>query len=190
MSATTFQKQAFKILRTAFGSDLVRSEFGISTGATDVFADKKRYLPRLDIAVGPFNVTRERHKNARSIFDSASHPFVKTIIDIAARQSAGHFCGNANPRCLLAIEIEFSGSSKLIMGDFMNASMMGLVGLVIGPSNADYMQKIHEVSQYVRTLRSLEKAPQNLFTNVACLDADRFLSYFSRASAVTKSVSK
>ena len=37
-------------------------------------------------------------------------------------------CQNKNPRCLLSVEVEFSGSSKLIMGDFTNAGMMGHVG--------------------------------------------------------------
>ena len=174
MGAEKSQKKAYILLSGIFGEDLVHSEFSIGTDATDVFAGKKRYLPRLDLAVGPFNVSTQKDVNSRMIRAASDHPLIVRIIDIARQQSGGNFTANVNPRCLLAIEIEFSGSSKHILGDFTNASMMGFVGLVIGPSDEEYMNKIRRVSEYVRTLRVLEKTPSNLFTNVACMDVDEF----------------
>jgi hypothetical protein len=179
MSAVAFQKQAFDLLKRAFPPDRVSFEFSIGTAATDVFAGVKRYLPRLDLAVGPFNVSTQRDVNSRLIRAQRNHPLIQKIISHARRQNAGEFNENDNPRCLLAIEIEFSGSSKLILGDFTNASMMGLVGLVIGPSAGKYMQQIRRVAEYVLTLRRLEKAPEHLFTNVACMDENEFKSLFN-----------
>jgi hypothetical protein len=176
VGAEVLQKKAYTRLKKVFGADLVRSEFPIGTDATDIFAGKKRYLPRLDLAVGPFNVSAERDVNSGMIKASSHHPLIVNIIDIAQQQNGGVFNANSNPRCLLAIEIEFSGSSKHILGDFTNASMMGFAGLVIGPSEKKFMDKIHRVAEYVRTLRKLEKAPSDLFTNVACIDVDKFFS--------------
>jgi len=178
MSASVFQKQAFALLKQAFSKDDVSSEFSIGTGATDVFAGAKRYLPRLDLAVGPFNISTERDVNSRLIRAKRDHPLIQKVIIHAREQNAREFHENANPRCLLAIEIEFSGSPKLILGDFTNASMMGLVGLVIGPSSGHYMRQIRRVAEYVRTLRKLEKAPEHLFTNVACMDENEFKALF------------
>jgi len=167
------------LLEQVFSQGDVCSEFSIGTGATDVFAGAKRYLPRLDLAVGPFNVSTERDVNSRLIRAKRDHPLIKKIIFQARQQNAGEFHENANPRCLLAVEIEFSGSPKLILGDFTNASMMGLVGLVIGPSSGKYMKRILRVAEYVRTLRKLEKAPEHLFTNVACMDENEFKALFN-----------
>lgn len=178
MGASQFQKDAFALLSKTFGAALTRSEFSIATDATDIFSGAKRYLPRLDLAVGPFNVSTERIQNTQQIYAAANHRLAKRIVDLAAHQNGGRFIRNRNPRCLLAIEIEFSGSSKLIMGDFTNASMMGFVGLVVGPPDAGYMKKIHRVSEYVQTLRDLNKAPPDLFMNVACLDENQFRNLF------------
>jgi hypothetical protein len=178
MGAGIFQNEAHAILAKTFGKDNVHSEFSIGTNATDVFAGTKRYLPRLDIAVGPFNVSTKRAENTRMIESAANHELIHKIIKLAASQNRGRFAANQNPRCLLAIEIEFSGSSKLIVGDFTNASMMGLVGLVVGPARQNYMRKILQVSEYVRTLRDLGKAPPNLFTNLAFMDENEFRALF------------
>jgi len=173
VSAEAFQEKAHECLADIFGADAVSREFSIDTGATDVFNCNAGYLPRLDLAMGPFNLTPERDKNTRLIREAANNWFIQSLIKIAENQNGG-FVMNKNPRCLLSIEIEFSGSSKLIMGDFTNASMMGHVGLVIGPSKGDIMNRILCVQQYVDTLRQLEKADPSLFMNVACIDEITF----------------
>jgi hypothetical protein len=58
MNARSFQTRAVKLLKTTFGKESVVREYNIGAGAEGIFADNKRYLPRLDIAVGPFNKTR------------------------------------------------------------------------------------------------------------------------------------
>lgn len=51
------------ILVTMFDPALVKPEWSVRTNATDGVYDKATYAPRLELAVGPFSVTRER-KNA------------------------------------------------------------------------------------------------------------------------------
>jgi len=162
-----------------FDGRRVCRQFSIDTNASDVFTSDAGYLPRLDLAIGPYNVTTDRERNAENIMAAANNSFIREIITIAADQNS-QFIENKNPRCLLSIEIEFSGSSKLIMGDFTNAGMMGHVGLIIGPSEGDMMKRIICVQDYVKTLRNLDKAPPTLFMNVACLDGHKFLQILQR----------
>jgi hypothetical protein len=78
---------------------------------------------------------------------------------------------NPNPRCLLAIEVIFSGTSKHIMGDMLNASSLGLYGLVVGRDTQ--MPKIRRIGCYLDMLVRLEKQPP-LFHNVVALDTSEF----------------
>lgn len=114
---------------------IVKREWSIArSAASDIFKNK-RYAPRLDLAVGPFNETTDSAPvDAEKIRQAANTcPLIERI-----RQQHGQSPNRPlrmncrNPRCLLAIEIEFSSSSKYMLGDFTNAGMMGLIGLVIG----------------------------------------------------------
>lgn len=180
VKASTFQKRALIMLQKALPGLDATMEFSIGKGASDKFAENKDYLPRLDIAVGPYNITSDREENCHKIREAyENYPIIQKLRDIAGQQNGG--CRyNRNPRCLLAVEIEFTGSSKQILGDFTNASMMGFVGLVIGP-DTDYMNRIKGVANYVRTLRMLEKAPEELFMNVAWLCEAEFVDLLTRA---------
>ncbi len=173
MSAKASQKEIHELLKTIFGNDHACLEWDIRKGSTDTFSDPETYRPRLDIAIGPFNNTQDREEKISAINAASSHAVLDKIIKIATEQNYDVFVKNKNPRCLLAIEIEFSGSGKHILGDFTNASMIGLVGVITGPVN--HITKIRRVAEYVRTLRRVEKAPDDLFTNVACLEVDYFI---------------
>jgi hypothetical protein len=83
---------------------------------------------------------------------------------------------NPNPRCLLAIEVVFSGSSKHIMGDTLNAGALGLYGLVIGSEAR--MRKIHRIGKYLEVLADLEKLPP-MFRNVVSLSTVEFEDLFA-----------
>lgn len=175
MGAKPTQIQVTQLLRRVFPSSLICPEWSVRTGANDTFtkSNKSVYAPRLDIAVGPFNPTVENiGEDVRSIHSSSRHPLVQKIVRFGEEQNDGYFSLNNNPRCLLGIEIEWDGSSKHILGDYTNASMMGLIGVVIGfPKNLEKMQR---VGQYARELRRLNKAPHDLFTNIVFFSADEF----------------
>jgi hypothetical protein len=82
---------------------------------------------------------------------------------------------NTNPRCLLAIEVVFSGSSKHIMGDTLNAGALGLYGLVVGTDKL--MPKIKRIGKYLEILAALEKLPP-MFRNVHALSTTEFEQLF------------
>lgn len=126
--------------------------------------ERSRYAPRVDIAVGPFNTTPGRDPEITS--------------ELLPKRVRALFNGdheNRNPRCLLAIEVCFSGSSKHVLGDILNAGALGLYGLVVG--REENMAKIRRNFEYLRALAELEKLPW-LFRNVAALSADEFDTLF------------
>lgn len=173
MSAAIYQKHIEVLLGRIFPAEMIKREWSIWDGARDGFRrTNTTYAPRLDIAVGPFNTTTEnRHADTAAIRAFNEHPLIASII-LKGREENQPWQYNNNPRCLLAIEIEYSGSSKHILGDYTNASMMGHIGVVI--SSAENYEKISRVGEYVKTLRQLEKAPADLFCNTVHYREDEF----------------
>lgn len=179
MVAKQYQARVKNRLVEIFGAHNVKSEWSIRGHADDSFGDLATYAPRVDIGVGPFNETTDSvERDLETIFEASRHPLFREVSAVGLSQNHIDLVKNENPRCLMAIENEFSGSSKHILGDFTNASMMGLVGVVIGSSQN--MRKIERVGQYVRRLRKVKKAPLDLFMNVACFEARDFLALLEK----------
>jgi len=148
-------------------------EWSISKDATDRFR-RTKYSPRLDIAVGPFNITDEdASKDAEKIRHAGRLPLVKALEEIGRSQNPGFKLNCANPRCLLAIEIELNKGSKYMLGDLTNASMMGLIGLVIGSKKT--VRWLEQVGQYVRRVVDVKKAPRDFLSNVVCLERSELM---------------
>jgi hypothetical protein len=167
MTAKNYQKSVFQALTKHFKE--IKVEWDVARGATDPLRHGATYAPRLDIAVGPFNKGVEDAVIKQRIIRSFERdPVVRKIIE---KNASIRF--NDNPRCVLAIEIEFSGSSKHILGDFTNASMMGLVGLVIVPPSK--FEKASRIYRYIEFIRVVDKAPADLFRNLVLFKTDEFL---------------
>jgi hypothetical protein len=164
MRASEYQRLAEARLKRHF--DDVRVEWSVVKGATDALQrDIHRYAPRVDIAIGPFNTS----PGPDSEIDERPLPS-------SLRQLFDDRPPNPNPRCLLAIEVVFSGSSKHIMGDTLNAGALGLYGLVIGSEAR--MRKIHRIGKYLEVLADLEKLPP-MFRNVVSLSTVEFEDLFA-----------
>jgi hypothetical protein len=182
MRAKETQTAVRDILATMFDPDLVKSEWSVRTDATDGVYDESSYAPRLDVAVGPFNVTNGRKEcDLARIGEYRGHPLVRRLRDEIVRQNNGGFYFNRNPRCLLAIELEFSTSSKHILGGITNASMLGLIGVIVG--SARYIAKIQRIYEYACRLREVEKAHDDMFANIACFQEEDFLRLLRAAKA-------
>jgi hypothetical protein len=173
------QQQLTNLLADIFGGDCVSSERSMRHGAADALGDSAKYAPVPDIAVGPFNLTNESVVDDVDRIKSASQHWLIDKIEQICKCQNGDLSRNANPRCLLAIEIAFSGAPKYILGEFANASMMGLVGVVIGSS--DTFHKLRRIGKYVEFLRLVGKAGPGMFTNVACLRAEDFIALLEAA---------
>lgn len=159
MTASAYQRTTQARLREHF--DEVRVEWSISRAATDAMApDSTVYAPRVDLAVGPFNLTPGRDETINA-----------ALLPRKFRDIFGDRPVNPNPRCLIAIEVCYSGSSKHLMGDMLNAGALGLYGFVVG--NDRNMPKIQRILRYLEILADLDKVPW-LFRNVVALSTEQF----------------
>ena len=159
MNASDYQRVTELALGRYFAE--VELEWPVVRDASDAFTvDLNRYAPRVDIAVGPFNTTPGPDRRICEALLPARLQAVFTGRD-----------PNPNPRCLLAIEVIFSGTSKHIMGDMLNAAALGLYGVVIGQDTQ--MAKIQRIQSYLEMLAQLRKLPQ-LFCNVVALSTAEF----------------
>lgn len=178
MCANSTQDRLFRSLCGLFPQESVKSEWRAFAGAEDTFRERGTYAPRLDIAVGPFNTTFQDRRADSERIRAFDHPLID-IIGKWARERDRPLTTNPNPRCLLAIEIEESTSSKHILGGITNVSMLGRIGVVI--SSEVKFPKVERIVSYATKLRQVEKAPESLFGNVVCLTSDEFFELLERA---------
>jgi hypothetical protein len=151
-------------------------------------AGRDIYAPRIDIAVGPFAIEQRRFEERYSELLLETRPFIESLIDChnqnldAAEQESSfdtiaYF--NLNARCLLSIEIEDSGSRKHCLGNLVNASALGRIGLLIARSE-EILRTFVRQRVYLRFLADAEK---NSFRtdNALVLSAEQFDECLRRA---------
>lgn len=154
------------LISDILGQDFIK-QWPISTDGTDILSNRElHYCPRLDFAVGPFNIHRQVDKDRRRIMRafrqnrriiSALEELDRSVIvseedlnDSIPREKRD------NPRCFMAIEIERSTGTKHRMGSIINAGALGKVGLVIGIGEDAYNSLIR-IRKYISLLRSVGK---------------------------------
>jgi hypothetical protein len=80
---------------------------------------------------------------------------------------------NSISRCYLAIEIEFSGSSKHMLGSIVNASVSGSIGIVIVKKTS--LNKAIRICNYLMRLEDFGKLKMNMLRNLIIFEDDDFL---------------
>jgi len=124
MNAREAQKRLKLLFSKRFGQSNVKSEWRSNAEAADWLNFGDIYAPRPDVAVGPFNI--EEGRNTSEIEDLFSQH--RNFFD---RLRIADSSLNLNPRCLIAIEIENSNKGKHMMGNIINASLLGKVGIIV-----------------------------------------------------------
>lgn len=122
------------------------------------------YGPVVDIAVGPFAIEGRHGPRYTEMMDE-NRQFIESLIekhnqnvgDAEERTSLDQIrYFNENARCFLCIEIEDTGSRKHLLGDLVNASALGRIGVLVARSdrafNAFLRQRV-----YLRYLASVGK---------------------------------
>jgi len=138
----------------------VKKEWNIKKGAGD--NPPKMYYPRVDFAIGPFNLTdaiEENIGNINSAYRRLSPFFGVLIQNDANREYSFNSDSNGNPRCLAAIEIENKCSAKHRMGSMHNALSLGKVGIVIAANDEAYRNLIR-IRSYLEFLGKKRKVPR------------------------------
>ena len=161
-----------------FGGDLVKKEWDISQDSKDGVT-KKLYCPRLDIAIGPFNITKETNIVLGKI-EKYKRKYNSFLNDLKKHSVLHNFDSNLNinPRCFIAIEIEKSGSRKHMMGDIVNSSMMGKIGIVvpIGNKKLYHFKRIKDYMDYI----SKNKGISSKFNNVIIISPEKFIEVIKK----------
>jgi hypothetical protein len=177
MTGSEIQAAICDALANSFEPGQVASEWNMRKGATDVFQDAASYAPRLDVAIGPFNLSFQNREQDAERIRTFEHPVVERLKQLVWRQNHGGIYFNPNPRCLVAIEVEHRTSSKHILGGITNASMLGLLGVVVGSSS--HIAKVRRIHEYACKLKQVEKAHDDMFGNVACFEETEFLDFLN-----------
>jgi hypothetical protein len=138
------------------------------------------YAPRVDVAVGPYALWDRRIDEYTAMMER-TRPFIDSLIErhnhnVEALGERAHFDDilhfNDNSRCFLAIEIEESGGRKHCLGNLVNASALGRVGLLIART-----EKVFRVFLRQRTyLKFLADVEKNTFktANTLVLTQEQF----------------
>lgn len=173
-----YQDGVYRSLSRIFGEHNVEKEWDVAKGSSDDFT-RELYCPRLDVVVGPFNVDRNIDVNNERIRESVRvhKSFIRRIFDHSDLSGGDfkNFLGNKNenPRCFLAMEIENSGSSKHMLGDVANVSILGCIGVVI-PFNDAKLSLCKRIKRYVSFATEVGKI-ETVFRNVLIVGKEDFL---------------
>jgi len=122
------------------------------------------YAPIVDVAVGPFAI-ETRYETRYSEILAQTRDFIENLIEnhnanVEDAEERARFdrvaAFNMNARCLLCIEVEDTGSRKHCLGDLVNASALGRIGLLIARTDAVLRTFIRQRA-YLAYLRSVDK---------------------------------
>lgn len=177
-----YQKFASNSLKRIFGEDNVKKEWDVAKDSRDHFT-RELYCPRLDCAVGPFNIDTNIDYNNIQIKNAADHyeDFINKLFCYSEQRDddIAKFLNkrNKNPRCFLAIEIEKSGSSKHMLGNIANVSILGSIGVVV-PFNESQLSLCKRIKEYLAFAITIKKVKE-IFENVLVIDKENFLRVFN-----------
>ena len=122
------------------------------------------YAPIVDVAVGPFAIQRRYVDEYAQLLDGTRF-FIDSLIErhnanLEGREAPARFERirdfNENARCLLCIEIEESGSRKHCLGNLVNASALGRIGVLVA-RQASVMRTFVRQRAYLHFLAEVQK---------------------------------
>ena len=177
-----YQVKVCGYLCNIFGQDNVRREWDVATDSQDAYT-RKLYCPRLDIAVGPFNIDGNVDENNDRIKEAvdSNKDFIDNVLRLSGL-SPGDVDSflrqeNKNPRCFLAIEIEKSGSRKHMVGNIVNASILGAFGIII-PFDDKALSAYRKIDAYLDFAAKVGKTKE-IFKNVLIINKEKFFKAIS-----------
>lgn len=176
MHTREYQNELMINFRIIFGNELVKKEW--DSVKYDPHFDKHKtfYAPRHDIAIGPFNTYWDLDIGTDKTKSIQSHPFTKRLYkDFLRDRDTLKKVWNSISLCYLAVEIEFSGSSKQLFGSIVNAAASGSIGIVIVKKTN--IAKAIRIVNYIMRLEEFGKLKMNMLRNLIVFEDDGFLKF-------------
>ena len=172
-SVKEYQEEIVSKLRRMFGTNQVISEWNVAKDSRDALG-RKLYCPRIDIAVGPFNIDGNVVRN-REMIDNAYLRYENFICKLNSvsdgKISTEHL--NKNPRCFLAIEIENTGTRKHRLGSIVNAAAIGKVGIIV-TFTKESNNSFRKIRKYLQFIRNVKKIVEDISKNVIIISKNDF----------------
>jgi len=173
-----YQELVRKRLSKIFGEENVKKEWDVAKDSQDAYT-RRLYCPKLDIAVGPFNIDGTVDENNVRIEEAVvrNKDFIDNLFQLSesSLEYVDSFLRqkNKNPRCLLAIEIEKSGSRKHMVGNIVNTSILGAFGIII-PFDDKALSAYRKIDAYLDFAAKVGKT-REIFKNVLIINKENFL---------------
>ena len=156
------------------GGISAKKEWRVTKERTDGYDGKLLYAPIIDIGIEPFLIhyvtPLEKSKLEKAFSEN------KILIEKIKRRGKifDEFEPNMNPRCLIAIEIETSGSRKHLLGDIINASIFGKIGLIV-PTNEKNFKSFERIMEYLQFAQKNKKIKNKVLNNVILIKSDELI---------------
>jgi len=163
-----YQHRASELLQRHYPREHVETQWYPFKGE-----ERNMYWPVVDIAVGPFAM-RERLGHLYTELMLHTRALIERLIEFHNRnvEELGERMDfetllefNENARCLFCIEIEESGSRKHCLGNLVNASALGRIGLLVARNRRTLNIFVRERAY----LKFLEDVGKNTFKTANAL---------------------
>ena len=181
LNARGVQRELAERLKRIFGEGMVKVEWHSRSCAQDWLKFKSIYAPRPDIAVGPFNTEERRNTEAiKKAFEDKCEEFFEHLrrYDACRGIRRVNFSLNRNPRCLIAVEIENSNKGKHMLGNIVNASLLGKVGMIV-ILREEFLEAAIRATKYLRCAHEIGKTELRI-TNVLVCPWHELRSFLTR----------
>ena len=188
MNTRKFTQILIEKLETIFPPDQIIKEWDVGMDSSDAFDRRIYYTPKVDIAVGSFNIDQRvklNNEKINALVNKHKEVFLKQLYDISHLREDHEYISyndflnmlNKNPRCFLAIEIENTRDRKRSLGDIVNASVMGKIGIVVPLGNEKYEMFV-KIKRYFRYLKDVRKL-KGYFKNVLIIEGIKLINSLS-----------
>lgn len=183
MTTKNYENRIKRLLQDYFNR--LGCKFSVETTTQwPAFSRDKRYSPRVDVAVGPFATDRrltheydQLCQMAKPILDMIFKKFEENIRTFNPRtqyiNDDSYVNFNRNARCFMAIEVERTGSRKHRLGDIVNASALGRIGVIVA-WDKDVLRSFFRILEYFSFLQDVGKNTFNT-RNIVVLEKKQFL---------------
>jgi len=156
--------ELFTQLKQLFGNENVIQEWDVAKNSQDAYT-RELYCPRVDFAVGPFNIDANIDYN-NMLIERAYQKYRRLLELLKSRSDSEDKTlePNENPRCFLVIEVEDKSSRKHRLGSIVNASALGKIGIIVASNQRVFesLVKIRKYLEFLERVRKTRSAPENI----------------------------
>jgi hypothetical protein len=159
------------LLKKVFGEHNVIPEWNVAI-SKDTLPKNLRYCPRINFAIGPFNIDGNFGYNIEQI--NKRYFIFESLIRFLRNEglASSQWRTNVNPSCFCAIEYEDKTSTKHRMGSLVNVGAIGKVGIIVA-KNIEVFRSYRRMQNYIEFLQQNKKVGLEL-NNIIITEKEKF----------------